>query len=328
MKISVIVVTYNEEKNIKNCLDSLINLEYPIEDYEIIVIDGNSEDNTKSIVLSYNNVKFFSNVDKFTASNRNYGIKNAKYDYVAFTDADCIVPRDWLKILSAGFYKNFSSNLVAVGGANIPPQNTDNFIKSIAIAQSIFVGNRGSAQGKRFIKVSKVESLSTTNILYDKKKLIEVGGFSEDMKNLGEDWEVNYKLRKKGYKLLYLPDSYVYHKFRSSPKRFFSNMVRYGIARTRIIKKYPETFNPVFLAPPLFLIGIFLLPMLYIVSKQSIFMLPLLYFPLMLCISIFLSFKNKNISLIIPILTIYYYQHLGYGIGMIYGIFSDKIEGY
>src|SRR3989344_6833368 len=97
-KISVVVITYNEEDNINNCLNSLINLDYDRKNYEILVVDS-SNDNTKSIVKEFKQVRLISSENKGYGIQRNLGIKNSKYNLIAFTDADCIVPKSWLKDL-------------------------------------------------------------------------------------------------------------------------------------------------------------------------------------------------------------------------------------
>jgi len=329
MKVSIIVPTYNEEKNINKCLYSLVNLDYPKKDYEIIVVDGMSQDKTRNIVKKYKNVRLFENPKKFTSSNRNLGIKNAKYNYIAFTDADCFVPENWLKILTEKFYINlfFYPLLAGVGGANIAPNNAENFTKAIWIAQSTFLGNRGSAQGRRFKEKQFVESLSTTNVLYDKKKLLEVGCFEEKLKHLAEDAHINFRLRQKGYKLLFIPKSYVYHNFRTTPKKFFNNMVRYGLGRMNLIKKYPESFSLIFLIPILFLIGMFM-PFLALINKNGLFVIPWLYFPFIFSYSGYLACKHNKFNIFDSIVVVYVSQHFGYALGMIKGLFTDRMEDY
>ena len=91
--VSVIVLTKNEERNIRRCLDSLSKLDYP--EYEIIVVDS-SNDRTPEMARSYRNVRVVRDMDATFASGRNRGIMESKYDIVAFTDADCIIPSSLL----------------------------------------------------------------------------------------------------------------------------------------------------------------------------------------------------------------------------------------
>ncbi len=100
--ISVIVPTYNEESNIEECLKSLSNQSIPRSEYEIIVVDGNSKDRTREIAEKYADLVFIQTRKKVGGA-RNDGAEASKGDIIATTDADCIIPRDWLARIEAGF---------------------------------------------------------------------------------------------------------------------------------------------------------------------------------------------------------------------------------
>ncbi|GAA5262653.1 glycosyltransferase family 2 protein [Methanocalculus sp. MC3] len=100
--ISVIVPTYNEESNIEECLQSLANQSIPRSEYEIIVVDGNSKDRTREIAEKYADLVFIQTRKKVGGA-RNDGAEASKGDIIATTDADCIIPRDWLARIEAGF---------------------------------------------------------------------------------------------------------------------------------------------------------------------------------------------------------------------------------
>jgi len=100
--ISVIIPTFNEEENIAQCLVSLSHQNIPRTDYEIIVVDGGSKDATCEIAKKYADV-VFTQTSKKVGGARNDGIKVAKGDIVATTDADCILPPHWIKTLAEDF---------------------------------------------------------------------------------------------------------------------------------------------------------------------------------------------------------------------------------
>jgi glycosyltransferase involved in cell wall biosynthesis len=100
--ISVIIPTFNEEENIAQCLVSLSHQNIPRSDYEIIVVDGGSKDATCEIAKKYAD-RVFIQTSKKVGGARNDGVKVAKGDIVATTDADCILPPHWIKTLAEDF---------------------------------------------------------------------------------------------------------------------------------------------------------------------------------------------------------------------------------
>ncbi len=92
MKLSIIIPLYNSEKYIRKCLDSLLNQDIPLTDYEIIVVNDGSPDNSYNIVKEYsdhfNNIKLVSQLNQGTSGARNTGIDLAQGEYMVFVDPD------------------------------------------------------------------------------------------------------------------------------------------------------------------------------------------------------------------------------------------------
>jgi len=99
LKVSVIIPVYNGKKTLKQCLDSVLNQKY--ENYEVIVVDNNSTDNTKKIIKEFEKknkkIKYLFEGKKGRGSARNTGEKKAKGEIILMTDSDCIVPKNWIK---------------------------------------------------------------------------------------------------------------------------------------------------------------------------------------------------------------------------------------
>lgn len=104
MKVSVVIPVYNEEKRIKNCLDSLLKQSQKPD--EIIVVDNNSTDNTVSIAKKYKEVKVIFEKKQGITPTRNKGFDTAKYEIIARCDADSILPNNWVKKIKEVFSKN------------------------------------------------------------------------------------------------------------------------------------------------------------------------------------------------------------------------------
>src|SRR3989338_11199859 len=220
--VSVVVITYNEEKNIENCLNSLVNQDYPKELYEIIVVDA-SDDRTAEIVSRFKNVKVHKAKERGFATQRNLGIKLAVNELIASTDADCIAPQDWLSKLVASLK---SSNVSGVGGSAFPPPDSD----YIGLCIACLGFPAGGALG-----LTRKDPISIGNSIFYKKVLEDVNGFNPEMKYGVEDTDLTKRLKKKGYKIIIEPDLFVYHKTRNF-KEFLSWCFRRGKAKFHLSK--------------------------------------------------------------------------------------------
>jgi glycosyltransferase involved in cell wall biosynthesis len=103
--ITVVVPTFNEEKNIVACLESLNRQALPRREYEIIVVDGNSTDRTRELAAPLADIVFVQTSPRVGGA-RNDGATRAKGEIVAFADADCVVPPDWLLRIRDDFAKH------------------------------------------------------------------------------------------------------------------------------------------------------------------------------------------------------------------------------
>lgn len=104
--ISVVIAARNEEQYIGKCIESILNCHYPKELYEIIVVNDHSEDNTEAIIKRYTtkNVHFINLTDeKGKKAALEKAISTAKGELIACTDADCLVPQNWLLLFESHF---------------------------------------------------------------------------------------------------------------------------------------------------------------------------------------------------------------------------------
>jgi glycosyltransferase involved in cell wall biosynthesis len=329
MYVSVIITCFNEENNIRECLNTLVCQTYPDDKFEIIVADGGSKDGTqcivKELVQTFQNINLVIEPKKGTAAGRNAGIKAAKFDYIAFIDADCEAPQNWLETLVEQ-YQNIQltdKNVIAVGGTNIPPENASGFLQAIGIALDSYLGSFGSVQGRQFKKPMHVSSLANLNVLYDKQKIIEVGYYDESLVSEAEDADINYRLFSTGNRFLFIPCSFVWHKMRPTPKTWLKNMFRYGKGRARLLKRYPQMWAVSFALPLLFIAAI---STVFFTPFSNIFSLPAIYFPALLCFSLYMCIKKRHPELVLHVMLVYLIQHFGYATGEVYGLLNKKVK--
>ncbi|MBL7196918.1 MAG: glycosyltransferase [Candidatus Omnitrophica bacterium] len=228
-KVSIIVPVYNGEKTLSLCLDSLMDLDYPKEDLEIIVVDNGSTDETAKIIKQYP-VKYVFEPHKGRARARNKGIKSTQGEFIAFLDADCIAHKDWIRNL----LKGCNGSLVGGCGGEIHSYNPSTFWEKYA-------ENRGFFHQERFIgKENLIPTLRTANVMYPKSVLENIGLFDEAFYN-AEDQELSLKIALRGLKLSYTPDAIVYHKHRNSLRGLCKQFFEYGRYLRILKEKYKNT---------------------------------------------------------------------------------------
>ncbi len=329
MYVSIIVTCYNEEQNIRECLNTLIDQTYDSDRYEILVIDGGSIDGTQSIVKEFaetlDNLFLVIEPKKGTAAGRNRGIYAARYDHIAFIDGDCEAPQDWLATLVRDYVniKEKSKDVVAVGGTNIPPKNAGNFLRAIGVALDSYIGSFGSVQGRQFNEPRFVTSLSNLNVLYNKQKLKDIGWYDESLVSEAEDADINFRLFSAGNKFLFVPSSFVWHKMRPTPGTWLRNMFRYGKGRARLLKRYPHMWTISFTLPLIFIASIFTL---FLIPFSILFSLSALYFPALFCFSSYMCLRKRDPFLVLHVMLVYLIQHFGYAAGEVYGLLHTKVK--
>lgn len=249
--VSVVVVAKNEEQNIGACLQSLVGQDFPGGEYEIIVVDGGSTDRTREIAVDYPVVPI---TDRYgtLGHQRNTGVRQASGRYVAFTDADCVADSSWLKNLVAAV-RNAGPGVAGVCGPNLVwPEDAD-FARVVGYTQETFLGSGGSVQAAnpgRFI--SRANTLPNCNAVYQRDILTRER--YDDRLGVGEDADLNFRLRKRGYRFLYTPEAMVWHRRAPDFRRFAVKMFAYGEAMGKLTGKHRTAVRWYACIPPLVLV--------------------------------------------------------------------------
>ena len=322
--VSILIPTKNNEKVIESCMKSLINLDYPKERYEIIIVDGHSTDKTVEIAKKYG-AKVFCEEGGSRASACNVGIKYAHGDYVAFTDADCIVDRGWLK----NSLKYFNDEEIAgVGGPNIVPDDVVPFGNAIdfVISQSIF--SAGATYAKKFEAPSEVAGIGGCNSIYRIKVLKQV--FPIDEIITAEDALLNYRIRMLGFKFIDAPDVFVWHyRHWDNPKSFLKRMMAYSKGRVQAGKLYKEMVKPLHKLAGLSLPIVFLMMVVLYFINKLIFLSIIgmgIVFLMFFSVKCFYKIRSLDVALRVPLVIII--EWVGWSMGYMKETFlSTKKRG-
>jgi GT2 family glycosyltransferase len=230
-KVSVVVASYNGERTLTNCLDSLERLNYP--DYEVILVDDGSSDATPQIALKHSRVRYFQHEKNLGLSTaRNTGIAAATGEIVAFTDSDCRADDDWLYYLVDDL---LSSEFAAIGGPNLlPPEDS-------LIAAAVMASPGGPAHV--MLTDRQAEHVPGCNMAFYKSVLAQVGGFDPIFHRAGDDVDICWRLQQAGYMIGFSPAAFVWHYRRSTVRAYLKQQYGYGEAESVLDRKHPECFN-------------------------------------------------------------------------------------
>ena len=211
--VSFVIVNYNGEHFLEECLGSLAALNYPKEKQEVIVVDNGSEDGSLALLRTkYPRVSIFKNDVNNYCRALNLGVQKAKGEFIASVNNDVRLNKNWLLELVKAMQQDAT---VGVAGGKI--RFFDNKIQSAGHEEypGFYWGDRGFKEEDRgqYDKIEEVESLCGAAILFRKSCLEAVGPFDEDFIMYLEDVDICLRCKKKKWKVLYVPRSLSRHHF-------------------------------------------------------------------------------------------------------------------
>lgn len=217
LKVSIVIPAYNAEKFIEDCLKSISAQTY--RNLEVIVVDDCSKDNTKKIAQKYATV-ISNETNKGEGGSRNAGAKVTTGDIIVFTDADVVVPKDWIERFL--FIMNEKGVKAVSGGYS--GSVGDSFIEQFALFE---------LQKRRQSLGNTVSTAVTNNFACKREVYFECGGFPEKYKC--EDMSFTYRLSKKTT-IYWCNENGVLHNFRKTLKGYLKQ--QYYFAKDSVIVYY------------------------------------------------------------------------------------------
>lgn len=181
--ISVVVPSYNEEGRIGRCLASLQDQDLDRGEYEVIVVDGDSADRTREIAAEYADSVFVQSSPKVGGA-RNDGVLAARSPLIATTDADCVIPRDWVRRARDALSRE---GVVLAYGTVYPVEDT---VKNRA---SLGLANIASAIGYR---TGRLFYTLGCNTAFQKEAFVRAGMYRTV--DAGDDLEIARRMAREG----------------------------------------------------------------------------------------------------------------------------------
>jgi O-antigen biosynthesis protein len=230
-RISVVVCSHNGERTIRDCLEGLLRLHYP--NFEVIVVDDGSTDSSADIVQEYD-FRLITTENLGLSNARNIGMQAASGVVIAYLDDDARPDPDWLTYLAAIF---LSTDHAGVGGPNLTPSGDGPIATCVAEAP----GNPVHV----LLSDLEAEHIPGCNMAFRKTCLEAIGGFDPRFRVAGDDVDVCWRLRQRGWTLGFSPAAVVWHHRRNSIHAYWKQQRGYGRAEALLERKWPEKYNTI-----------------------------------------------------------------------------------
>ncbi|MBN1639413.1 MAG: glycosyltransferase [Ignavibacteriales bacterium] len=235
--VSVIIPVYNDPSGLRDTLNSLVNQDYPKQQYEIILADNGSNDNTldmaKSFIKKYPELIHIvvENNIKSSYAARNKGIKASNGKIIAFIDADMTVEKDWLSKVVNSLEKNQVKYFACQVEIYLKEKNIFGlYNKMTGFPVEDYVINHHFAP---------------TCCLIARKSVFDKIGLFDSKFISGGDYEFGNRVFEAGYKLYYDNNIVIRHPARSSFRRIFAKFFRTGRGIQQIIFYHPKYYREI-----------------------------------------------------------------------------------
>ncbi|QQG38446.1 MAG: glycosyltransferase family 2 protein [Candidatus Woesearchaeota archaeon] len=242
-KLSVVIPTYNEEKNIGRCIDSILNSNYNKNRIEIIVVDDSSKDKTADIVKKYKFVRLIKQPHLGKSEVLNKGFKTAKNDFILVIDADTIIERDFIKEI----VNPFSDKKVGAVTGIIKVKNKGLLPTFQNVEYSFYNLIRHSFSSVFRNSVWFLGALAC----YRKKVVKETGLFKKD--TMTEDLDLAMEMNRKGYRNISIAKAVGYTNVPKNFKELFLQRYRWWIGGLQSVFKNKDLVSFKYGVPLIFL---------------------------------------------------------------------------
>jgi len=244
------------KETLKKCTSTLNN--QSLKSFNIFFIAGNQ----RVDVAVPKNVTVFSESEGTRAGAMNEVLNFITTTFFVTTDDDCIPDRDWLKNLVDEFNRH-GCTVAGLGGPNYGAPSDNFCARCVDVVYGSKFVTGGTRYGKEYGKLQSVDHNSGCNACYRTETIKEADVNFDNVLPTAEDVVFDYKLRAKGYKILYTPKAFVWHQRRPTIRGFFKQIFKYGKGRAMANKKYPALKSKLHYAPIGIVVGwpiLFFLP--------------------------------------------------------------------
>ncbi|MDP5082193.1 MAG: glycosyltransferase [Winogradskyella sp.] len=318
LEFSFIIPVYNRPDEIKELLESFLNLKGE-HNFEIIIIEDGSVETSEAIANTFKkqlDISYYFKANGGPGDSRNFGMQKARGNYFIILDSDVVLPSHYLLEVKK-YLEKFYIN--CFGGPDAAHRSFTSLQKAINFTMTSFITTGGIRGGKKQVEEFQPRSF---NMGLSKKAFLASGGFGKI--HPGEDPDLALRLHKLGFKTALIANAFVYHKRRTSWSKFYNQVHKFGLVRPILNQWHPKSKSIVYWFPSLFSLGFLGSIILLLFNIALPFYGYLLYFGLAFVLALL---SNKSIVVAFKVLLAISIQFFGYGFGFLKSTFSLIVLG-
>lgn len=325
-KVTVIIPVFNEEKHIRRVLNSVISQDWD-GFIEIVIVDGNSTDFTRKIIVEMKkglpknrNIILLQNPERFIPVSLNIACRNASSDIIVRLDGHTYAPANYVSE-AVRTLKEINFNGIVGGRWKIKPGDSTSIAGAIAIAVSHPFGVGNALY--RTLKDPSGQLLDVDTVpfgAFRKSLWEEMGGYDEYLL-ADEDYDFNYRVKKRGYRIVM--NRHILLEYVARPNSFslWEQYYRYGFWVAKFFIKHKTIPTLRRLVPISFILTIFCLLLLN--PKVSGGLLLIYLVPIVVTSLYEGVIRRKDILLTGWLFLTFPVLHFGYGVGNIAGLLTS-----
>jgi hypothetical protein len=242
--VSVVIPMRNEAAHIRRCVDSVLAQDYPPERLEVVVVDGESDDDSVAVVQACGpRVRVLHNPGRIVPTAMNIGIRAARGAVIARVDAHSILAPDFIRVGVETLQRTGADN---VGG---PMRSVGGGPTGDAVARAM--ASRFGI-GSYFHFATDDREVDTVYMgMYPRTVFERIGLFDEELVR-NQDDELNYRLRKAGGRVFLTTRMHSQYQNRQRMRTLARQFFQYGLWKVRVLQKHPRQMSPRHCVPPAF----------------------------------------------------------------------------
>ncbi len=227
--VSVIIPCYNHGIYLSECLESILNQTY--KNWECIIIDNGSTDNTKQVTESFvqkdKRFKYIYTEQKGVSFARNFGIKNSKGKYILPVDADDKIAPLYIEKAVEVLEKKENIKLVYCNARLFGAANKDWMLPEFSLKNIL------------------IENIIFCSALFRRKDYDQTNGYNEQMVEGFEDWDFWLDLLKNGGEVVKLPEIYFFYRIKKDSRNHTLDTEKQKRLREKIYQNHKELYTKI-----------------------------------------------------------------------------------